>query len=290
MDRRKRPGRKAWPQRGGGPQRHGEGHRGREHRDRPGPEGDRRDVRPRGGARGQRPREGRPYGSARPQRYGQRDERPRYSGAREDRPRHGSERGSADRRGAFHGDRDREGRQDGHRPYDRGAGQGGPRRDGPWQERPRHGGPRHEMPWQERPRQDRPPQDRPRQDRPRQDRPRWDGPRQGGWRPRDGAPGAVQAQAGEGAEVRQPVVRAKGRAGELGLDGHLRVVLEPIDMALAEQLPSRGGAPVLLPRGDRVGRVLSIVGTLQRPVATVELDASVREHALALRDREVHIH
>jgi rRNA processing protein Gar1 len=100
----------------------------------------------------------------------------------------------------------------------------------------------------------------------------------------------VQAQAGEGAEARQPVVRAKGRAGELGLDGHLRVVLEPIDMALAEQLPSRGGAPVLLTRGDRVGRVLSIVGTLQRPIATVELDAAVREHALALRGREVHIH
>ena len=60
-------------------------------------------------------------------------------------------------------------------------------------------------------------------------------------------------------------------------------------MALVEQLTSKGGASVLQPRGDRVGRLLAVVGTLQRPVAIVELDEGAREHSLALRGREVHI-
>ena len=298
MDRKRRPGRRAWPQRDGGPQRREGGRGGREGRDRTALGGDRREGRPRGEAREQRPREGRPYGGGHGPRRGERERRPRYEGGREDRPRHGSERGTAERRTRPYGDRGREGGAGGRppafRPHDGRPAQGRPHQDRPWQEGPRQGGPRHELPWNERPRQAGPRQDRPRQDRPRQDRPRHDRPRQEGWRPREeghrgGGPRAGQAQAPVGAQPRQQAVRAKGHAGELGLDGHLRVVLGPIDMALAEQLPSKGGAPVLQPRGDRVGRVLSIVGTLQRPVAIVELDGTAREHALALRGREVHI-
>lgn len=76
----------------------------------------------------------------------------------------------------------------------------------------------------------------------------------------------------------------------MGLDGHLRVWLEPLELQLAEALQARGGAPVVQPRGERVGRIVTVVGTLQRPVAVVELDARAREQAVGLRDRELYVH
>lgn len=82
---------------------------------------------------------------------------------------------------------------------------------------------------------------------------------------------------------------ARGHAGDVGLDGLLRVALEPIDLHLAETLQGGRGAEVVHPRGGRVGRIREIVGTLQHPVAIVELDADARKAAMELRGRELYI-
>ena len=82
---------------------------------------------------------------------------------------------------------------------------------------------------------------------------------------------------------------ARGLAGDVGLDGLLRVALEPIDLHLAEVLQGGRGAEVMHPRGARVGRVREVVGTLQHPVAIVELDADARKAAMELRGRELYI-
>jgi rRNA processing protein Gar1 len=62
-----------------------------------------------------------------------------------------------------------------------------------------------------------------------------------------------------------------------------------LEVQLAEALQSRGGATVVQPRGERVGRIVTIVGTLKKPVAVVELDARVREQAIGLRNRELYV-
>jgi rRNA processing protein Gar1 len=62
-----------------------------------------------------------------------------------------------------------------------------------------------------------------------------------------------------------------------------------MELPLAEALQSRGGATVVQPRGERVGRIVTIVGTLQMPVAVVELDARARGQAIGLRDRELYV-
>jgi hypothetical protein len=82
---------------------------------------------------------------------------------------------------------------------------------------------------------------------------------------------------------------ARGLAGDVGLDGLLRISLEPIDLHLAEVLQGGRGAEVMHPRGSRVGRVREVVGTLQHPVAIVELDADARKAAMELRGRELFI-
>jgi len=82
---------------------------------------------------------------------------------------------------------------------------------------------------------------------------------------------------------------ARGLAGDVGLDGLLRVALEPIDLHLAETLQGGRGAEVMHPRGARVGRVREVVGTLQHPVAIVELDGDARKAAMELRGRELYI-
>lgn len=82
---------------------------------------------------------------------------------------------------------------------------------------------------------------------------------------------------------------SRGLGGEVGLDGLLRVALEPLDMHLVERLQGGRGAEVMHPRGARVGRVREIVGTLQHPIAIVELDADARKAAMELRGRELYI-
>ena len=79
----------------------------------------------------------------------------------------------------------------------------------------------------------------------------------------------------------------RGKAGELGLDGKLRVELEAIDLATADHLTGRRGAAVMTPRGDEVGRVETIVGTLKRPTAVVRVHPDARLLASELRGREV---
>jgi rRNA processing protein Gar1 len=82
-------------------------------------------------------------------------------------------------------------------------------------------------------------------------------------------------------------VAVPGRVGELGLDGKLRVILPPIDLRVAEALTFRGGADVVTPRGEGIGRVDTIVGTLEHPVALVRLYDEAKRSASALAGKEV---
>ena len=78
-----------------------------------------------------------------------------------------------------------------------------------------------------------------------------------------------------------------GRAGEVGLDGMLRVELAPLDLSSARELTGRRRAEVLTSRGDSIGRVESLVGTLERPVAVVKVHPDRRKAVSQLRGREV---
>lgn len=63
---------------------------------------------------------------------------------------------------------------------------------------------------------------------------------------------------------------------DVGLDGMLRVELDPIDLTAAEALTSRGGGEVVTNRGEGLGRVVNVVGTLERPVAIVRIYQDAR--------------
>jgi rRNA processing protein Gar1 len=76
-------------------------------------------------------------------------------------------------------------------------------------------------------------------------------------------------------------------AGDLGIDGKLRVDLDPMNLETAGNLTTHGGADVFTPRGDSLGRVVNIVGTLERPIAIVKLDHEVKTGADQLKGREV---
>ncbi len=82
-------------------------------------------------------------------------------------------------------------------------------------------------------------------------------------------------------------VMARGLAGDLGLDGKLRVDLDPLYLTTAEKLIYGRGAEVYTPRGQTLGNVEGIVGTLDRPIAIVRLHRDSRRTATEMRGREV---
>jgi hypothetical protein len=80
---------------------------------------------------------------------------------------------------------------------------------------------------------------------------------------------------------------AKGKATEVGLDGRLRVEMEPLKLEVAADLTRGKGALVLTPRGDRLGFVESIVGNLETPVALVRVFPDMRKEASSVLGREL---
>lgn len=82
-------------------------------------------------------------------------------------------------------------------------------------------------------------------------------------------------------------VAVPGRVGEVGLDGKLRVTLPSIDLRTAENLTGRGGADVVTPRGETIGRVHTIVGTLEHPVVMVWLFDEAKRSVVGLHGKEV---
>lgn len=82
-------------------------------------------------------------------------------------------------------------------------------------------------------------------------------------------------------------VVAKGQATDLGLDGKLRIEMEPLRLDVAAQLSRGKGAVVFTPRGDRLGQVNSIIGTLDRPIAIVRVFPDMRKEASEVQGREL---
>ncbi len=80
---------------------------------------------------------------------------------------------------------------------------------------------------------------------------------------------------------------AKGKASEVGLDGKLRVDLDPLDLETAARLSRGKGALVFTPRGDRLGSVESVIGTLDSPIAVVRVFPDMRKEASQARGREL---
>jgi hypothetical protein len=80
---------------------------------------------------------------------------------------------------------------------------------------------------------------------------------------------------------------AKGKATEMGLDGKLRVEMEPLKLEVAADLTRGKGALVLTPRGDKLGLVESIIGTLESPVAVVRVFPDMRKEASSILGREL---
>ncbi len=84
-------------------------------------------------------------------------------------------------------------------------------------------------------------------------------------------------------------VVAKGKAADVGLDGKLRIEMEPLDLDIAAQLSRGKGAMVFTPRGDRLGHVESIISTLDRPIAVVRVFPDMRKEASEMQGRELFI-
>ena len=82
---------------------------------------------------------------------------------------------------------------------------------------------------------------------------------------------------------------AKGEAADVGLDGKLRIEMEPLKLDIAAQLSRGRGALVFTPRGDRLGHVDVIIGTLDRPVAVVRVFSDMRKEASEMQGRELYI-
>jgi hypothetical protein len=80
---------------------------------------------------------------------------------------------------------------------------------------------------------------------------------------------------------------AKGKASEVGVDGRLRVEMEPLSLEVAAGLTRGKGALVITPRGDRLGQVESIVGNLKDPVAVVRVFPDMRKEASSVLGREL---
>ena len=82
-------------------------------------------------------------------------------------------------------------------------------------------------------------------------------------------------------------IAVAGKVGEVGLDGNLRVTLPSIDLRTAEILTGRGGADVVTPRGETIGRVHTIVGTLEHPVVMVRIFHEAKRSVVGLHGKEV---
>ncbi len=82
---------------------------------------------------------------------------------------------------------------------------------------------------------------------------------------------------------------AKGKASDVGLDGKLRVEMEPLILDTAAKLSRGKGALVFTPRGDRLGSVESIIGTLDRPIAVVKVFPEMRKEASEVQGRELYM-
>jgi len=82
---------------------------------------------------------------------------------------------------------------------------------------------------------------------------------------------------------------ARGRAAEVGLDGRLRVDMEPVAIDVAARLSRGRGAQVFTPRGQGVGHVETIIGTLDRPIAVVRVHSDMRREASEMTGRELFI-
>ena len=80
---------------------------------------------------------------------------------------------------------------------------------------------------------------------------------------------------------------AKGEAADVGLDGKLRIEMEPLKLDIAAELRRGKGALVFTPRGDRLGHVEVIIGTLDRPVAVVRVFSDMRKEASEMQGREL---
>lgn len=80
---------------------------------------------------------------------------------------------------------------------------------------------------------------------------------------------------------------AKGNASDIGLDGKLRIDMEPLILDTAARLSRGKGALVFTPRGDRLGHVLSIIGTLDRPIAIVRVFPDMLKEASQMQGREL---
>ena len=80
---------------------------------------------------------------------------------------------------------------------------------------------------------------------------------------------------------------AKGKATEVGLDGKLRIEMEPLDLQTASRLSRGKGALVFTPRGERLGSVESVIGTLDRPIAVVRVFPEMRKEASQVGGREL---
>ena len=80
---------------------------------------------------------------------------------------------------------------------------------------------------------------------------------------------------------------AKGRASEVGLDGKLRVELDPLDLEMAARLSRGKGALVFTPRGERLGAIDSVICTLDRPIAVVKVFPEMRKEASQVQGREL---
>jgi rRNA processing protein Gar1 len=81
----------------------------------------------------------------------------------------------------------------------------------------------------------------------------------------------------------------KGVGGEVGLDGKLRVQLGAVDVKTVGELTYRGGAEVVTNRNEPVGRVETVVGTIQRPIAIVRLHPEAKTIADRLQGKELFI-
>jgi hypothetical protein len=119
----------------------------------------------------------------------------------------------------------------------------------------------------------------------RQDRGRHDRKRRGGRYREGGKPKGRSRREPRPVPKRELVSR--GKALDVGLDGMLRVELDPLDLKAAGTLTSKGGGQVVTNRGEGLGRVVSVVGTLEHPIAIVKVYPDARRLVRKLMGKEV---
>lgn len=65
--------------------------------------------------------------------------------------------------------------------------------------------------------------------------------------------------------------------------------MEPVAIDVAARLSRGRGAQVFTPRGQGVGNVETIIGTLDRPIAVVRVHSDMRREASEMTGRELFI-